>query len=41
LWKYQHTDARFSQHLKEKIDGYNQGRLYNVEHARKEREAWL
>ena len=30
-----------TQFLKERIDGYNNGRLYNVERAKQDREEWI
>ena len=41
LWRYQHTDARFTGYLKDCIDGYDNGRVYNIESARRDREQWL
>lgn len=41
LWNYQHTEYRFTNFLKERIDGYDNGKVYNVEAAKKEREEWL
>ena len=37
LWNYQHSEARLTNYLKDKIQGYDNGRVYNVETAKKER----
>jgi hypothetical protein len=41
LWNYQHSEWRLTNYLKEHIEGYDNGRMYNVEIAKKEREEWL
>lgn len=41
LWRYQHTQFRFTNYLKTKIDGYDNGKVYNVETAKKERDQWI
>jgi len=41
LWKYQHTEARLTGYLKDKIDGYDNGKVYNLEVAKRERAEWI
>ena len=41
LWNYQHSDGRLTNYLKDKIQGYDNGRVYNVEVAKRERKEWL
>lgn len=41
LWRYQHSECRFTGLLKDKIDGYDNGNVYNIETARKDRDEWL
>ncbi len=35
LWNYQHSECRFTNYLKEKMDGYDNGKPYNIELAKK------
>lgn len=35
LWNYQHSECRLTNYLKTKIDGYDNGKPYNVEIAKK------
>ena len=37
LWKYQHTESRFTGYLKDRIEGYDNGRVYNIETAKRDR----
>lgn len=41
LWKYQHTESRFTGYLKDRIEGYDNGKVYNIETAKRDREEWL
>lgn len=41
LWKYQHSEARFTGYLKDKIQGYDNGNVYNIELAKRERAEWI
>jgi hypothetical protein len=41
LWRYQHSECRFTGYLKDKIEGYDNGRVYNIEQAKKERQEWM
>ena len=41
MWKYQHSEARFTGYLKDKIDGYDNGKIYNLEVAKRERVDWI
>lgn len=41
LWKYQNSECRMTTFLKEQIDGYDNGKVYNIEHAKRDRVEWL
>lgn len=41
MWRYQHTEARFTGYLKNRIEGYDNGRVYNIETAKRDRSEWM
>ena len=41
LWRYQNTECRMTELLKEKIDGYDNNNPFSLNRATKEREKWL
>lgn len=41
LWRYQNTECRLTELLKEKIPGYDNNNPYSVRKATQDREQWM
>lgn len=41
LWRYQNTECRVTEMLKDSIQGYDNNNTFSVNKAQKEREEWI